>query len=224
MSNLGEWDDDAPTTNEQTSGSDAVQDQVSGALDNLDIATMAGSLVASTVTAEIQRQVKGQVAPIIAKAVAQVLTPERLKALETAAAAAAEAELNPSAGTADEPDEDTAQLYYTNLDEFVREFLMPVYRRRVDEEGRAQLRWSARWWESSEALVRLDAMWRAWERLRQDAATGTSTWFRDHGDYHMGILMSPQGPFAKSKDAAAAGELLPYEAPPKGLFPDERTG
>ena len=36
------------------------------------------------------------------------------------------------------------------------------------------------------------------------------------------ILMSTEGPFAKSEDTNKAGEPLPYTAPPEGLFPDMR--
>ena len=34
--------------------------------------------------------------------------------------------------------------------------------------------------------------------------------------------MSPTGPWALSQDTASPNEPLPYETPPKGLFPDVR--
>ncbi|WP_029212102.1 DUF4913 domain-containing protein [Arsenicicoccus bolidensis] len=114
------------------------------------------------------------------------------------------------------------RLYYGSVDEFVREFVCPTFRRNVGEEGRADYRWSARWWESAEAIIRLEAMWRAWEHLRLDPATGMSVWLRDHADHHLGVLMSPVGPWALSRDTAGADEPLPYEAPPACLFPDVR--
>ena len=80
------------------------------------------------------------------------------------------------------------------------------------------LRWSARWWESAEAITRLDAIWRAWETLRLDPGTGLSVWLKDHADYHLAILMSPTGPFRNSEDLAKITEPLPYEPPPAGLF------
>lgn len=111
-------------------------------------------------------------------------------------------------------------LYYGSVDEFVREMITPVFRRKVGE--RAALHWSARWWESAEAVIRLEALWRSWEHLRLDPATGMSVWLRDHADHHLSILMGPDGPFAVCGDAARASEPLPYEAPPAGLFPDVR--
>ena len=212
MSGLGEWDDDAP-----------VYDLGTAPVADVDVASIAGGLVAATVTSEIHRQVQCEVAPLVTEAVSAVLTPERLDALRQAATAAAEAELNPPAEQP-EQSEETPTLYYGSVDEFVREFVCPVFRRNVGEEGRADYRWSARWWESAEAIARLEAMWRAWEHLRMDAATGTSVWLRDHADHHLGVLMSPTGPWALSKDTAGPDEPLPYEAPPEDLFPDVRDG
>lgn len=195
MSSLGEWDDGPP-----------VYDQ--------------GDTPA-TVTNEIHRQVQRMVEPIVTEAVSSVLTPQRLEALRNAAAAAAEAELNPppaDPAMAEQP----PPLYYGNVDEFVREFICPIFRRNVGEEGRADYRWSARWWESAEAITRLEAIWRSWEHLRMDPSTGTSVWLRDHADHHLGVLMSPTGPWALSHDTASPDEPLPYEPPPEGLFPDVR--
>ncbi len=97
------------------------------------------------------------------------------------------------------------RLFFANLDEFVRDFVRLVFRRGVGETGRAEYRWSARWWESAEAVIRLEAMWRSWEQARLDPTTGIST------------------PFAQSKDTANYDEPLPYQAPPADLFPDART-
>ncbi|MFJ6171984.1 DUF4913 domain-containing protein [Curtobacterium sp. NPDC092190] len=58
---------------------------------------------------------------------------------------------------------------------------------------------------------------------RDDGATGMSVWWRDHADHHMGVLMSPAGPFGKSSGTTDPGEPLPYMAPPPGLFVDVRT-
>ena len=112
-------------------------------------------------------------------------------------------------------------LFYGSADEFVRERLRYMYARRVGP-GNASFRWAARWWDYPEALARIDALWRAWEHLRLDGATGSSTWWIEHADHHLPILMSPEGPFAKSEDKNNAGEPLPYEAPPPGLFLDMR--
>jgi hypothetical protein len=113
------------------------------------------------------------------------------------------------------------RLFYGSADEFVRERLIHMYTRRVGG-GNASFRWAADWWRYPEALSRIDALWRAWEHLRLDGATGISRWWSEHADHHMPILMSTDGPFARSEDSNKPGEPLPYSPPPDGLFPDMR--
>lgn len=223
MSGLGEWDQ--TPAGSDTGAAPGVAGKVATALEGLDVASLAGGLVSGTVSAEIHRQIQREVKPIVTEAVKAVLTPERLEALRAAAARAAEAELNPPEPepTPDDDPDDGPGLYYSSVDEFVREFVCPVFRRGVGEGMRSDHRWSARWWESAEAIIRLEAMWRAWEHLRLDPATGMSVWLRDHADHHLGVLMSPSGPWGRSKDTARADEPLPYEPPPTGLFAEVGT-
>lgn len=110
------------------------------------------------------------------------------------------------------------KLVFGSAAEFFEKFLRMVYRRPVGHT----LRWSAEWWRCDEAVVRIEALWRAWESLRLDPATGISVWFRDHADPHMAILLSPEGPFAGAKDRTSVGEPLPHTPPPAGMFPDVR--
>ena len=113
-------------------------------------------------------------------------------------------------------------LYYGSTDEFVREYLRHVYRRRIDGRNRC---WAADWWRYDEAVIRLEALWRAWEHLRLDPATGMSIWWRDHADHHMPALFDPEGPFTGidgEESTTKRGEPLPYTPPPADLFPDVR--
>jgi hypothetical protein len=128
-------------------------------------------------------------------------------------------EISDELDESDEPD----NLLFGSVDEFVREQLCAVYTRVVGPSNRASRRWSAQWWKSAEAIARLESLWRSWEHLRLDGATGSSTWWRDHLDHHMPILMSADGPFADSTDQNKPGEPLPYERPPAGMFPDVRA-
>lgn len=116
-------------------------------------------------------------------------------------------------------------LYYGSVDEFVREYLRHVYRRHIAGRGEHRV-WAAEWWKYDEAVIRLEALWRAWEHLRQDPATGMSVWWRDHADHHMAILLDPQngpfGPVDGGHDRNTPGGPLPYAAPPESMFPDVR--
>ena len=47
-----------------------------------------------------------------------------------------------------------------------------------------------------EAVVRLEAMWRAWEKMRrEDPLAGIAKWFVEIGDPMMRELLDPDGPF-----------------------------
>ena len=219
---LGEWDD------EDDGQPVVLEDAPPATLGGLplDVAGIAQGLLDATIASEVRTQVRKIVAPLVAEAVAHALTPERLDELRERATAATLAELVPADESDDQPappdagDPAPPALYYGSVDEFVRDFLVPVFSRQVGD--RAARRWSAEWWRNAEAIVRLEALWRSWEHLRLDPATGMSVWLRDHADHHLGVLWDPEGPFAKSTDQARPGEPLPYTAPPEGLFPDVR--
>ena len=111
--------------------------------------------------------------------------------------------------------------YFATLPEWIEQWLLPVYRRSVRGHERV---WCPEWWRHPEAVARLDALWRAWEHLRLDAATGLSVWFRDHADHHMTILMAADGPFkgCDGKHSDRPVEPLPSTPPPQGMFePDD---
>ena len=95
-------------------------------------------------------------------------------------------------------------LFFGSVDEFVRERLRYTYSRRVGPQG--PNRWAADWWRYPEAISRLDALWRSWEALRLEPTFGMSVWWRDHADHHMRMLMSPEGPFADSRDENKSGD------------------
>lgn len=188
---------------------------------------------AEAVDTAVKSAVRKEVAAIATKAVADALTEELVEKLreqaETSAATAVEDQLSPpepepKRSAADEEGEERPpELVYGSVDEFVRDYLRHVYRRATSD----QRVWAARWWEYDEAVIRLEALWRAWEHLRLDPSTGMSVWWRDHADHHMAVLMDPEGPFAAADhyddaNGADKGKPLPYEAPPAGLFPDVR--
>ena len=171
----------------------------------------AGPLIEQTARSVIEQHI----ASITRKALhhdagGQKLDSERIEQLAVQAAERQLAEL------ADPPG-----LYYLTLAEWVEEWLFPVYRRSILGHERV---WCPQWWRHAEAVARLESLWRAWEHLRQDAATGLSVWFRDHADHHMTILLDADGPF-KGCDGQHSDrplEQLPHDPPPEGMFePDE---
>lgn len=95
----------------------------------------------------------------------------------------------------EDEDEDEAEPVFDTLEEWVHFYFLPLFRRVEGGENK----WCRTWWKHTEAIARLDALWRAWESLRLDEQTGMSTWFRDHADHHVPLLMSQNGPFRQCK-------------------------
>lgn len=117
-------------------------------------------------------------------------------------------------------DDGPPPLVYGSVDEFVREYLCHMYKRTLDSRNR---RWAAEWWAYDEAVVRLEALWRAWEHLRQEPGLGMSTWWLEHADPHMAALFHQDGPFRAAPELSTSrGDPLPYTPPPDGMFPDQR--
>ncbi len=83
---------------------------------------------------------------------------------------------------------DDPQLYYPTLEVFVHDYLIGTYRRHIEGRNR---NWCPQWWCHAEAIARLEAMWRSFEHLRMDPATGTSVWFINHADPHMADCSTP---------------------------------
>ncbi|MET9605904.1 DUF4913 domain-containing protein [Streptomyces sp. NPDC006512] len=89
---------------------------------------------------------------------------------------------------------DGPEFYFGDVFTFVTDYLAIAVRRPLDGTSAT---WCPRWWEHPEAGSRLSALWLAWEHLRHDAALGMTTWWIQHADPHLKVLMDPrQGPFA----------------------------
>ncbi len=200
-----------------------------GRLFGIDIADVATNLAAPAIRAVVQKAITGAVKDAVKAEVDEALDPTVVEELQAQAATAARRAVTAALEALDEeePAEEEPALYYGSVDEFVREYLVKNYRRRVDGERSV---WAADWWNYPEAVIRLDALWRAWEHLRLDPTTGMSVWFRDHAEHHMSVLLDPHGPFAAAgmgenrinTNDSDKGTELPYTAPPEGLYPDLR--
>lgn len=113
--------------------------------------------------------------------------------------------------------EKAPELVYGSAEEFLHEQLLPTYVRSVTGKS---AKWCIEWYYHPEAVSRVASLWRAWEHLRLDPATGMSVWWKDHADHHMRVLLDPQGPFynCDMKEHRETELLEPRMAPP-GWFP-----
>jgi hypothetical protein len=80
---------------------------------------------------------------------------------------------------------------YPAVEEWVTSYFLPMFRRTLGGE----YRWCAQWWQHAEAISRLTSLWHAWESLRLQPGTGIATWYRDHLDQQLPVLMGARGPF-----------------------------
>ncbi|MEJ1116777.1 DUF4913 domain-containing protein [Paenarthrobacter sp. CCNWLY172] len=150
-------------------------------------------------------------------------------------AAAPEPAADPSTGPAaadaapesEQEPEPEAELVFGSTAQWVEEYLVPMYRREITVNGN-HTTWCPEWWRHAEAIIRFEALWRAWEHLRLDGKTGMSVFMKDHLDHHLPILLDGKGPFdgcsltgghAKAPDGIKAFRTVP---PPAELFPDVR--
>ncbi len=127
-------------------------------------------------------------------------------------------DVTPEGGEPAGLDGEAPQLYFPNVEVFVLEYLAPTYCRSLEGTQRV---WCPQWWRHAEAINRLEALWRAWEHLRLDPATGMSVWWRDHADPHMAALLAPDGPFkgcGTERGHQPRSAPLPVSAAPVGLF------
>lgn len=115
--------------------------------------------------------------------------------------------------------EETPPRRYETLTEFVGDFLVEALW--IDLTGQARI-WCPEWWRHPGAIIRLDALHRSFEALRQDAGTGMSAWVLHHADPHMLALTNPAGVFKgcstdRGHDADRE-RIITIVSPPAGLF------
>ncbi len=80
---------------------------------------------------------------------------------------------------------------YVVLEDWLTGYFLPMFRRTLGGE----YRWCHQWWQHGEAISRLTSLWHAWEVLRLQPGTGIATWYREHLDHQLPILMGARGPF-----------------------------
>jgi hypothetical protein len=193
----GVWEpeDDAPAA------ADAMSAAIAAVVASVDVdATMKDAVAAA-----MRRRLEA----VAAAAVDELLDADALTLLRASADEAAQAALQDAPGSG---------TYFPNVLAFVTEHLTPMYRRSLSGTDRT---WCAEWWRHTEAVSRLEALWRSWEYLRLDPNLGISVWMRDHLDHHMAILLDADGPFkgCKPDQHTQRLEAFPLKPPePANLF------
>src|ERR1700730_81530 len=112
------------------------------------------------------------------------------------------ADASPGDGSTDEhaqaPGTQAPEPIYTALEDWLAGYFLPMFRPTLGGEDR----WCHQWWQHGEAISRLTSLWHAWEVLRLQPGTGIATWYRDHLDHQLPILMGARGPFYQCSENA----------------------
>jgi len=186
-----------------------VDDDVStnGQPPGLDPLAGAGPLVEQTVRSVLEQHIASITRQALDRHTAGLLDPDRNEQLAVQAAERQLADLGDPPG-----------LYYLTVEEWVSEWLFPVYRRAVLGHERV---WCPQWWRHAEAVARLESLWRASRRLGAGAPRpACPSGFATHADHHMTVLLDADGPF-KGCDGHHSDrplEQLPHDPPPDGMF------
>ncbi|MFI6982222.1 DUF4913 domain-containing protein [Embleya sp. NPDC050154] len=147
--------------------------------------------------------------------------PERFRSMTEAAARQAR-ETVPQVEDFDEELEPEPEFVFESVDRFVVDYMVKVIERRLN---RSSIMWCPAWWKHPEAIIRFTAIWRAFEYLRHDAALGMSTWWLQHADPHLRMLMDPElGPFVACDPREGHSDRplaeLPIEPSPPEMWDD----
>lgn len=87
---------------------------------------------------------------------------------------------------------------YANVTEFVEGFLRNVVERKLSQATGKGLRWDPRWRRHPEVVLRLDALWRAFEgAVASPEPSAMSKWWIYDFDPHMRVLLDGEnGPMS----------------------------
>ena len=114
-------------------------------------------------------------------------------------------------------------LQFPTVDAFVTDFIAPVWASTATTAGTC---WCPRWWMHPGAVLRLTALWQAWEHMHvNDGPTAAAKWLVSYGDPIMRELTGSAGAFhacspQKGHSPWSDHETgaLPCDEPPEGLL------
>ncbi|WP_426624527.1 DUF4913 domain-containing protein [Leifsonia sp. McL0607] len=152
------------------------------------------------------------------QATAEIFSDEQLGHIREHTAAAVQQIFPRPESEDDDADEEQAPLLdeeYTALFlSWAAEFL-PIIE--TANQSTEEHLWCTLWYLHPEAIARLTALWLAWEEARgSDDQRARSSWWVDHWDRHVPMLLSSRGPFRKCElEHRAPVVRLGYQAPPE---------
>ncbi|MFG3525078.1 DUF4913 domain-containing protein [Nocardia nova] len=164
-----------------------------------ELSELMDAVVRKAVSAKFAEQAK----EIAAKVVEDLLTDEIREQMAETAAHEAELALNPPVAVEPEPEpepvaaaEEQPKLKYPDVETFVEKHVAHLYRREVSMQGTEnKIRWCRDWYLHGEVWARFEALWMAFEHLRQGPGPEQSAYWLNHFSPMMREIFDPEGPF-----------------------------
>ncbi|SPT53474.1 Uncharacterised protein [Actinomyces bovis] len=111
---------------------------------------------------------------------------------------------------------------FPTLNDFVTGLIALIYERATS----TATTWCPKWWMHDEAVLRLTALWQAWEEMHvNEQPLATAKWLVYYADPIMGQLLSSEGTFkgcsverGHQPRRPHPEAMLPCEPPPDDLF------
>lgn len=67
------------------------------------------------------------------------------------------------------------------------------------QRGTTAIRWCRQWWNHESVMMRLTALWQAYEAAYAEGGGAMSTWMLDHADRHFNQIMAEGGPLSECR-------------------------
>ncbi|MFJ3395352.1 DUF4913 domain-containing protein [Leifsonia aquatica] len=210
---------DEPTTPDTTSSPDETAGQAD--LDAMIGAALSSGTIRDTAQAAATELVKKAVEQATRQATAKVFSEAQLQRIQEETSTVVKG-IFPVPESADDPEQEqegaaSAQANYTALFlEWAKQFL-PIIET-ANQQTEEHL-WCTSWYLHPEAVARLVTLWLAWEEARtSDDQRSQSSWWIDHWDRHVPVLLSSRGPFRRCELAHSAPIVrLDYGNPPENI-------
>lgn len=142
---------------------------------------------------------------------------------------------SPTRDTSTEPpaveeSEEIPEPAFRTVYDFYEGIYGPLYEHYDSNPGVAQqraaapVRWCRQWWNHESVMMRLIALWQAYEVAYAEGGGAVSTWMLDHADRHFDRIMAEGGPLSECRsDHGNKMTRYPVDPLPEGLNLDATT-
>ena len=129
-----------------------------------------------------------------------------------------------------EDTEETPEPAFRTVYDFYEGIYGPLYEHYdsrpgvLAQRGTPPIQWCRQWWNHESVMMRLTALWQAYEVAYAEGGGALSTWMLDHADRHFDRIMAEGGPLSECRsDHGHNMTRYPVDPLPEGLNLDATT-